>query len=351
MKIAGFDIGGANTDVAIVDFDESGNIVEVETNFIYLPMWKKKDKLTEALKDILGSNWDKIEAVGVSMTAELVDAYKTKKEGVLDIAQKSAATFTVPVGFIGLNGVMNISELRKDPMKVAAANWIATAPLAARIDHNCILIDTGSTTTDIIPIKNGRECAMGRSDLERLKTGELVYSGTLRTNVAALVEKVPFDGLMMRVASELFAVTADIHMVLGNITEEEYTSDTMDGAGKSVEECMRRISRVVCADLDTLKPDEITAIAEYVYSRQVKRISEALLEVSVRNNISNVVTTGLGMDIIGAKASEAAGLKYTGMDKILNKEDCVVAPAVGTALLMEQFLRNKSQSQISKIHK
>ncbi len=344
MKIAGFDIGGANTDVAVVDFDESGNIVAVETAFIYLPMWTKKDMLTDALNNILGSNRDKIEAVGVSMTAELVDAYKTKKEGVLDIAQKSEATFAkkVPMGFIGLNGVMDISELRKDPMNAAAANWIATAPLAAKIDANCILIDTGSTTTDIIPIKNGEECAMGRSDLERLKTGELVYSGTLRTNIAALVEKVPLDGLMMRVASELFAVTADIHMVLGNISKEEYTSDTMDGAGKSIEECMRRISRVVCADLDTLNPDEIIVIAEYVYSTQVERISEALLEVSVRNNISNVVTTGLGMDIIGAKACEVAGLKYTGMDEILKKEDCLVAPAVGTAILMEQFLRNKS---------
>lgn len=344
MKIAGFDIGGANTDVAVVDFDESGNIVAVETAFIYLPMWTKKDMLTDALNNILGSNRDKIEAVGVSMTAELVDAYKTKKEGVLDIAQKSEATFAkkVPMGFIGLNGVMDISELRKDPMNAAAANWIATAPLAAKIDANCILIDTGSTTTDIIPIKNGEECAMGRSDLERLKTGELVYSGTLRTNIAALVEKVPLNGLMMRVASELFAVTADIHMVLGNISKEEYTSDTMDGAGKSIEECMRRISRVVCADLDTLNPDEIIVIAEYVYSTQVERISEALLEVSVRNNISNVVTTGLGMDIIGAKACEVAGLKYTGMDEILKKEDCLVAPAVGTAILMEQFLRNKS---------
>ena len=344
MKIAGFDIGGANTDVAVVDFDKSGNIVAVETAFIYLPMWTKKDVLTDALNNILGSNRDKIEAVGVSMTAELVDAYKTKKEGVLDIAQKSEATFAkkVPMGFIGLNGVMDISELRKDPMNAAAANWIATAPLAAKIDANCILIDTGSTTTDIIPIKNGEECAMGRSDLERLKTGELVYSGTLRTNIAALVEKVPLDGLMMRVASELFAVTADIHMVLGNISKEEYTSDTMDGAGKSIEECMRRISRVVCADLDTLNPDEIIVIAEYVYSTQVERISEALLEVSVRNNISNVVTTGLGMDIIGAKACEVAGLKYTGMDEILKKEDCLVAPAVGTAILMEQFLRNKS---------
>ena len=36
MKIAGFDIGGANTDVAIVDFDESGNIISIETDFIYL---------------------------------------------------------------------------------------------------------------------------------------------------------------------------------------------------------------------------------------------------------------------------------------------------------------------------
>jgi len=29
------------------------------------------------------------------------------------------------------------------------------------------------------------------------------------------------------------------------------------------------------------------------------------------------------------------------MDKLLTKEECVVAPAVGTALMMEQFLKNK----------
>jgi (4-(4-[2-(gamma-L-glutamylamino)ethyl]phenoxymethyl)furan-2-yl)methanamine synthase len=336
MKIAGFDIGGANTDVAIVDFDESGNIISIETDFMYLPMWMKKDELKEALDDLIGDN--EINAVGVSMTAELVDAYKTKKEGVLDISQKSVDTFNVPVGFVGLNGIIEMSNVIKDPMKVAAANWIATATLAAKIDPNCILIDTGSTTTDIIPIKHGQEHATGRSDLERLKTGELVYSGTLRTNVAALVEKVPLDGTMIRVASELFAITADVQMVLGNITEYEYSCSTMDGAGKSIKESMRRISRVVCGDLDILKFDEIMAIAEYVYSVQINRVSEALLEVSKQNNLSNVVTTGLGMDIIGAKACEKAGLKHTGMDKILKKEDCVVAPAVGTAILMEQYI-------------
>jgi len=340
MKIAGFDIGGANTDVAVVDFDESGNIIGIETDFIYLPMWMKNNELSEALIGLLGTSIDEVDGVGVSMTAELVDAYKTKKEGVIDISNKSFDSFNVPVGFVGLNGIMELLNVIDNPMMVAAANWIATAPLAAKIDQNCILIDIGSTTTDIIPIKNGKESAVGRSDLERLKTGELVYSGTLRTNVAALVEKIPLNDAVLRIASELFAVTADIQMVLGNITEDEYSCDTMDGAGKSIEESMRRLSRVVCGDMDVLNPDEIKSMAEYIYSAQVSRISEALLEVSKRNNISKVVTTGLGMDILGAKACELSGLEYTGMDKLLKKEDCTVAPAVGTAILMEQFIRN-----------
>ena len=340
MKIAGFDIGGANTDVAVVDFDESGNIIGVETDFVYLPMWMKSDELSGALIELLGTSFNEVDGVGVSMTAELVDAYKTKKEGVIDISNKSVDSFNVPVGFVGLDGIMVLSEVLDNPMMVAAANWIATAPLAAEIDDNCVLIDIGSTTTDIIPIKNGKECAAGKSDLERLKTGELVYSGTLRTNVAALIEKIPLDGEVLRIASELFAVTADIQRILGNITEEEYSCDTMDGAGKSVEESMRRLSRVVCGDMDVLSPDEIKAMAEYIYKVQVSRISEALLEVSKRNNISKVVTTGLGMDILGAQACELAGLEYVGMDIILNKDDCTVAPAVGTAILMEKYIRN-----------
>ena len=341
MKIAGFDIGGANTDVAVVDFDELGNIIGVETDFVYLPMWIKSNELSEALIKLLNTNLDEVNGVGVSMTAELVDAYKTKKEGVIDISKKSYDSFNVPVGFVSLNGIMELSEVVDNPMMVAAANWIATAPLAAKINQNCILLDIGSTTTDIIPIKNGEECAVGRSDLERLKTGELVYSGTLRTNVAALIDKIALEGEMCRVASELFAVTADIHMILGNITEVEYNCDTMDGSGKSIEESMRRLSRVVCGDMDVLNHQIIKAMAEYIYTIQISKISEALLEVSKRNKITKVVTTGLGMDILGAKACEHAGLEYIGMDKILKKEDCVVAPAVGTAIMMEQYLREK----------
>lgn len=341
MKIAGFDIGGANTDLAVIDFDEKGRIEKITTGFEYLPMWLEKEDLSNTLIDLLGSSKNDLDAVGICMTAELVDAYQTKREGVLDIAGKVKDTFDLPLGFIGYKGVVDFRNLQENPLQVAAANWVATSRLAGLISSECIMIDTGSTTTDIIPVKEGKACAEGRSDLQRLGTGELVYSGILRTNVAAMVDKVPLDGSWFRVASELFAISADIHLVLGNITEEDYSCSTPDGAGKTVEDCMRRISRVVCGDLDLLSPQDITAMAEYIYQQQVEDVTQALVEVSKRSGISKVVTTGLGMDIIGCEASALAGIPSVGMDQILSKEECVVAPAVGTAVMMREFLQDK----------
>jgi (4-(4-[2-(gamma-L-glutamylamino)ethyl]phenoxymethyl)furan-2-yl)methanamine synthase len=338
LKIAGFDIGGANTDLAVVEFDEKGNILHIRTDFRYLPMWIKKDELSKTLLELLGTEIDEIDAVGVSMTAELADSYQNKSEGVLDITTRVMETFDLPVAFVGLNGMMDYESVKKNPLELAAANWIATAPLAAYMAHECIVIDTGSTTTDIIPIKNGTECAKGRTDLERLATGELVYTGTLRTNVATIVDKVPLENDWVRTASELFAVTADVHLVLENITREDYTSETPDGEDNSRENSLLRLSRVVCGDLDLLSPDEVVNIAQFIYQKQVEQVAEALKEVSERENIELVIATGLGMNIIGIEAAKLLGLEVRTMEEILTPTDCVVAPAVGTALLMEKFL-------------
>ncbi len=338
MKIAGFDIGGANTDLAVVEFDADGEIANIRSDHRYLPMWTKKNQLPSTLIDLLGSDNNEIVAIGVAMTAELADSYQNKSEGVMDIASIVMDSFDLPVGFVGLRGVMEYEEVKNTPLDLAAANWIATAPLAAYISSDCILIDSGSTTTDIIPIKNGEECARGRTDLERLITGELVYTGTLRTNVATIVDKVPLKDEWVRVASEFFALTADVHLVLGNIANEDYTCETPDYGGRSMEDCLLRLSRLVCGDLDLLSNDDVLQIAEHIYRVQVEKVAEALNEVADRENLDLVVATGLGMDIIGSKAAEILDLEFKTMDEILTREACVVAPAVGTALLMEKYM-------------
>lgn len=341
MKIAGLDIGGATTDLAVVEFSASGDIKNIRVDYEYLPMWMEKENLGNVIKNMLGSDFNDLDAMGVSMTAELVDAYTTKREGVLDIVKKTRELTSIQMGFVGQEGVMDHHEVLAKPLEVAAANWIATAPLAAMISPDCILVDTGSTTTDIIPIKDGQECARGRSDLERLTTGELVYTGLLRTNVATLVDRVPLQDIWVRVASELFAITADVHVILENIGENEYSCPTPDGSGESRKECMQRMARVICSDLDVLTEEEVEELASYVYQKQLERVAEALLEVAESNDLEEVVVTGLGMNQVGREAANLLGLKVTGMDELLTMEECIAAPAVGTALLMEEFLRSK----------
>ena len=348
MKIAGFDIGGANTDLAIIDF-EKGEIKNIEVDFEYLPMWSNNDDLSHVLIELIEKICpvSEIDAVGISMTAELVDAYDTKKEGVLDVVRKCEETFTCPIAYVGVDGMLSKEEIEKTPLKAAAANWIATAQIATLISDNCIFIDTGSTTTDIIPIRDAKECAIGKSDFDRSATGELVYTGTLRTNLASFLDKVELNGKEYRVASELFAQTADVYMVLDLITEKDYICDTFDGEGKSKIDCARRIARVVCADLEIrvvcadlemLSMEDIVEMSEFIHQKQVEQIADGLRQVHETQNLDLIVTTGLGKDILDRPAAELLGLEVKSMGDILSDDECTVAPAIGTAVMMEKYL-------------
>jgi len=274
------------------------------------------------------------------MTAELVDAYDTKKDGVLDVVNKCEKTFSCPIAYVGIDGMMSKKEIEKNPLKAAAANWIATAQIATLISDNCIFIDTGSTTTDIIPIKDGKECAIGKSDFDRSATGELVYTGTLRTNLASFLDKIEFNGKEYRVASELFAQTADVYTVLDLITPEDYVCDTFDGESKSKVDCAKRIARVVCADLEMLSEADIVEISKFIHQKQIEQIADGLKQVHETQGLDLIITTGLGKDILDRPAAELLGLEVKSMGDILTDEECVVAPAVGTSVMMNKYLND-----------
>ena len=116
---------------------------------------------------------------------------------------------------------------------------------------------------------DGRIAVKGKNDLDKLICGELFYTGSLRTNVAAIVQSIPVHDDIAGVASELFALSADVHLVLGNITEKQYTCETADGRGKSMPEAFSRLARVVCADTEMLCTQEILNIAKHIYEKQI----------------------------------------------------------------------------------
>ncbi|AWX32522.1 hydantoinase/oxoprolinase family protein [Methanosphaera sp. BMS] len=327
LTIMGLDIGGANTDCCICQIN-GNNMKLLTSKKQYLPMWQKKDNLADCLNNFKEDYH--IDVVVATTTAELSDGYESKKEGILDITRKIIDVFDdAIVKFVTFNGLKDYEYVINNPMEMAAANWIATSHLISKIKDNCIFMDMGTTTTDIIPIKNQKESATGHSDLERLCSGELVYTGMLRTNVAAITHEIPVNDKVATVSSELFATTADVHMILGNITRDEYTCSTSDNNDKSLTSCKRRLARVVCADLDMLNDDEIMDIARYVEDRQISHVEDGLKKVCQANDLNDVVITNYAHADICRKAASNLKLNITSLNDYLKEDSLNVCPTLG----------------------
>ena len=349
-NVLGLDIGGANTKAAYIEID-NGYVTECKTAIEYFPVWKSPEKVSLMLsrisKTMKGSA--KLDFVGVTMTAELSDAYTTKREGVIKILKHVVKSFPASeVLVLDVDGTLKaISEAWSAPLRVAAANWAATGWLVSKFVKNCVVIDVGSTSTSIIPVIKGKVSVAGKTDLEKLMNGELVYTGSLRTNIAAIVNSLPIRGGIARVSSELFAQSADVHLVLGNITEREYIVETADKRGKSRFEALARLARVVCGDNEMLTEKEIVAFSTYIYKEQIKQISEGLKQVYNRIEAQTkmkvkAVVTGLGRDFLARKAAQLVGI-----DDIIDLEelvDCNVtigSPAIGVALMVATKIEGK----------
>ncbi len=341
VDVLGYDIGGANTKAALVHI-ENNKKVSVKVAVEYFPVWKSPEKLASVLMSLKQKlNTDTLDAVGVTMTAELSDAYQTKREGVNHILACVKEAFpSLPISVLNTDAeLLSFESAQKAPLCVAAANWAATGWLVAQHLKDAVVVDVGSTSTSIIPIRDGQAAAKGKTDLDKLICGELVYTGSLRTNVAAIVHSIPLRNGVVGVSSELFALSGDVHLVLGNITEADYTSETADGRGRTVPEASARLARVVCADTEMLSKQEIIEVAKYIYEQQVSQIAGSLTKAytytkKLALGRVPVVITGLGKNFLACKAAEQISTdKIIDLASILPKQVVSATPAVAVALI------------------
>jgi probable H4MPT-linked C1 transfer pathway protein len=335
--VIGLDIGGVNTKAVWRDGDAVRAVLRP------YDVVRDREALTTVVRDVVAElQSEPPELVALTMTAELSDEFRTKREGVgvvLD-AVEAAVGGRVPLLALTTAGeLVSVAEARARPLDVAAANWVVSAVAVGARHADALMLDVGSTTADVVPIAAGRVAAAGRTDLDRLMAGELVYTGALRTNLAAIAPRVPVRGRWCPVASELFAISADVHLILGHLAPEAYTCPTPDGRPASVECARERVARLVCADAEQLEPREVETIAAYLHAEQVRQVEAAARLVSTRfdGSATPVVTLGTGA-FLGRAVAERLGRPVLEMPWSEAERD--MAPAAALAELAAGRLRS-----------
>jgi (4-(4-[2-(gamma-L-glutamylamino)ethyl]phenoxymethyl)furan-2-yl)methanamine synthase len=334
LPVIGLDVGGANTKAAVVPL-AGGPVRIVSEPF---EVWKAPDGLTGAIAGVVGQLGMQGAPVALTTTAELADVFEDKRAGVLHVLTAACAGLPGHALRVLTTGgdLVDVAGARAAPLACAAANWMATARLVARAVPDAVLVDCGGTTTDVIPIAGHRVIASGRTDLERLQCGELVYTGALRTNLAAVVSRVPVGDRACPVAAELFAVSADAHLLRGDLTAEQCTCAFPDGRGPSPGAVRARLARVVCADPEQLADGDLEAIAAAVADAQTEAIAAALRRVAARvPDGAPVIAVGVGAFLAEAAAARCglvAGADLPGLTALAGPGGDVAA-AVALSVL------------------
>jgi (4-(4-[2-(gamma-L-glutamylamino)ethyl]phenoxymethyl)furan-2-yl)methanamine synthase len=267
-SLLGLDVGGANLKAA----HTSG--VAVSRRFA---LWKNPGGLTDALRDVIRS-LPPADQLAVTMTGELCDCYESKRQGVNAIldAVESAVDGKPVLVWQNTGCFADLDRARSTPLQTAAANWLALATFVGRYAPAGpgLLLDVGSTTTDVVPLLDGRPVPRGRTDSERLLCRELVYLGVRRTPLCAVAGPVG--------AAELFATALDAYLVLGDVPEQAADCDTADGRPATRAAAHLRLARMLCADLETSTEDQRLQLARTARLHQVLMLGAALRMVAAR---------------------------------------------------------------------
>lgn len=301
----GWDIGGAHLKVAVIN--QSGTIERAMR--LPTPLWQGGiEKLSNTIRQVHAQIDNKSAKHAITMTAELSDIFIDRATGVRALMRMISDALAPQTYYFyaGKHGL--IKPDCSDIDSIASANWHATATFSAQNIDNGILIDIGSTTTDIIPFTAGKLTNIGYSDHQRLRNNELIYTGITRTPVMSLVNKIFFNGQWQNIIAENFSTMSDIYCLTGQMNQQDDLLLTADSAEKTPLHSARRLARML--GLDMQQTDDIQAmveVAKYIADQQLQKIQSALLTVLSRpqsKNIRHLIGAGNGSFLTRELASK-----------------------------------------------
>lgn len=341
--VVGWDIGGAHLKACL---RRDGRTLDVAQ--WPCPLWRGLEHLEQAL-DAAARRWPLLAQArhGITMTGEMTDLFADRADGVTRIAACLARRWRDAHCYAGDAGWVAIARAGAHWADIASANWLATACHVARSGAAGVLIDIGSTTTDLIAFRAGRVLCTARSDFARLASGALVYQGVVRTPLCALAPRVPWRGQRVNVMHEFFATTADVYRLTGELDAAHDQHASADDGGKDAVATRRRLARMIGLDQHDGQDADWLALAQTWRALQIEELAGQLARVLAESDPGPqalAVSAGCGAFLVPALCARvprlARCLSYARdvarVDPHLAAWAEVCAPAVAVAALYDE---------------
>lgn len=363
-RVLGVDVGGAQIKLA----DASGQSLALK-----FPMWLEADRLADSVRELslqfCRAHSQHYTHLAVTMTGEMADCFATRRIGVEFILRsliKALPELDHHVYSVDGNW-LDFEQACLNPWDVAASNWHGLASwisrsVVPRDDNLRLVLDIGSTTVDVIPIADGSVATAARTDSDRLRLQQLVYTGVGRTPVAAVLSSATIHERQWPLVAERFATSDDAYLTLGltqvdaepredvactrlNVAE---AFDTADGRPRTLAHARARLARMLAEDCERLTGGEVELLAQQLVDKQATQVAQAM--------VANLpaVTKDYRPPLI-MLSGHGSALARSALQRLPQPVDCIdlaerispnaarCAPAVAVAWLLQEYLRNHAQ--------
>lgn len=332
MKILALDIGGANLKYAIARIDKNERrildhgIINIYANTLdYFEM-----KLEENINK-LSQNVNRIYFTTTATLLYQSLSYGAKK--IVKIVNDSTCLDSSNIYYFSRDGKFNTIDIFRSIDIEGCYNWCITRDfIKKKIKNDCLLIDCGSSSTDIVPI-NVQKQNRNYNIYERVLKGELLYIGMRRTLVQTIANNVLVGENKLTVCGENTTRIGDINYILGHIDKKEYSLDNNIITERALKKrAYFNVARLLCGDLNIISKDILDNICKYISEEMKNKIADGIKKV-IKDNFNkhpDIIVCGIGSNFI--KNEVLNNIKYNKLltlENFYNLNDIEYTPALG----------------------
>lgn len=329
MKVLGLDVGNAKVKLCLIDFQE--NLASSAIVWKSLPLPFSEDRSFDfrhglPLQIHLWLSAQGLEAEALSAVVACSShsySYSRFHDSIDELAAILLKTFEkTPVFLVAADGSLTPATAITDlppthKYRYVLTNFVGSASLACRQIHTGLSIDIGTTTTDIIPIVEGRIDPVGLTDPDaylrfRYQHQRIHWYGLTIIPLHMLADRVEISTGSFQVVPRNYR--SDLIFSLLENDRALMREHAYDQLFPEPETARTKLCHFVGLDETLLSHTEINEIRDFLYQRMIAKVAEAIESVTCEvfgrvHSELQVAVYALGEQLLATPALLKAGFQ------------------------------------------